>query len=234
MAVTISPQYSHGQSKVIDLFTKRPLSELSPQKVIRVTPELDGLEVLYANQANPNQLFSLKILCWALQENGEVVALAPWLNKITSCVELHDPLNGHWEGYYDPSIDHVFYDAPEHKVMELKMAARHYSSHPTKDIIQEIPDNIGTHAILTHDHFKHFTLVEIFSWQLQANGDMIAMAIDETKIESTPVLLGDAALFPVQSHADFKYFFQHRIANQIKANDPAAWATISQLVRTLQ
>ena len=33
---------------VIDIFTRKPLSELSNNKLIRIAPELDGLEMLYS------------------------------------------------------------------------------------------------------------------------------------------------------------------------------------------
>ena len=45
---------------VIDFFTRKPLSELSDNKLIRIAPELDGLEMLYSNAENPDKLFSVK------------------------------------------------------------------------------------------------------------------------------------------------------------------------------
>ena len=57
-----------------------------------------------------------------------------------------------------------------------------------------------------------------------------AMLIDPDKVESTPVLPGDASLYPINSNNEFRYFFQHHIANQIKSADPDAMAAISQLL----
>ena len=45
---------------VIDIFTGKPLSDLFDHKLIRVAPELDGLEMLYSNSENADKLFLLK------------------------------------------------------------------------------------------------------------------------------------------------------------------------------
>ena len=45
-----------------------------------------------------------------------------------------------------------------------------------------------------------------------------------------PILPGDDCLYPAEENPHFKYFFQHHIANKIKAKDPEAIAAISQLV----
>jgi len=46
---------------------------------------------------------------------------------------------------------------------------------------------------------------------------------------NTPVLPGDGCLYPADKNEDFRYFFQHHIANKIKAQDPEAMAAISLL-----
>jgi len=56
------------------------------------------------------------------------------------------------------------------------------------------------------------------------------MLVDENKVESTPILIGDEALYPAEENPQFKYFFQHHIANQIKNEDPDALAAISLLI----
>jgi len=60
------------------------------------------------------------------------------------------------------------------------------------------------------------------------------MIINEDKITSTPVLAGDAALYPVNSHPHFKFFFQHHIANQIKSHDPETLSAVSLLLNNTQ
>ena len=67
---------------VIDIFSGRSLSQLHDERIIRLSPELDGLEMLYSNDASDGRMFSLQILCWGLQANGKVVGLVPWLNEI--------------------------------------------------------------------------------------------------------------------------------------------------------
>ncbi len=217
---------------VIDLFTGNSYTSQFDKRVIRLSPELDGLEMLYSNEVSEDKYFSLKVLCWALCANGDVVGLVPWLDDIIPCPDINDPLNGTFEGYYDPGIDELFLEAPIHKIVELETAAEYYDYQCENpgDIVQEIPDTIGTHAVLASDGFKSLTLQEVISWRLHHDGSLSGMLIDEEKVESTPVLPGDACLYPGQSDAQFKYFFQHHIANKIKAEDPEALAAISMLV----
>jgi len=218
-------------NNVVDIFTGRSIAS-AQDRIVRVAPELDGLEMLYSNDSNPNKLYSMKVLAWAMNVRGEIVGLVPWLNDITACPDLRDPLNGHWEGYYDPGIDRVFYSPPAHKTVELETSAEYYEfqCEDELDIIQEIPDTIGTHAVFTHDGFQSFTLVEVVSWRLYHDGTLHGMIADDDKIESTPVLPGDTCLYPAQDSEGFKYFFQHRIANKIKSEDPEAMAAISLLM----
>lgn len=222
---------SHDNSNVINIFTRQTIDAAS-SKIIRISPELDGLEMLYSNDSNPEKLFSLKILCWGMREDGEIVGLCPWLDEIVSCTDIDDPLNGSWEGYYDPGIEQVFYEAPDHKIIELESAANYYEFQCENeiDIIQEVPDTIGTHAVFTEDGFRTFSLVEVLSWRLLFDGSIQGMLVEEDKVETTPVLPGDPCLFEAQGHPEFKYFFQHRIANKIKSHDPDALAAMAMLL----
>ncbi|WNO09920.1 hypothetical protein [Teredinibacter sp. KSP-S5-2] len=222
----------HNMDNVIDLFSGRPYTSLSDSRIIRLAPELDGLEMLYSNEASGEKYFSLKVLCWALRANGEVVGLVPWLDDIIACPDIEDPLNGTWEGYYDPGIDEVFFEAPIHKVVEVETAAEYYDyeCEQPNDIVQEIPDMIGTHAVMADKDFKSLALKEVVSWRLHNDGTVCGMVVDENKVESTPILPGDSCLYPAQSQEDFRYFFQHHIANKIKSEDPEALAAISLLV----
>ena len=157
--MTTSTQ-GHNTDNVVDLFTGKAYSSPLNRRIIRLAPELDGLEMIYSNESHPEKLFSVKVLCWALRADGEVVGLVPWLDDIMPCTEIQDPLNGHWEGYYDSGIDEVFFEAPIHKVLELETAAEYYDFEcdTERDVIQEIPDTIGTHAVLSTDGFKNIVL----------------------------------------------------------------------------
>ena len=222
----------HNKENVVDFFTGRPYSSRHNSRFIRLSPELDGLEMLYSNEASGDKFFSLKILCWALRANGEVVGLVPWLGDIISCQEIQDPLNGAFEGYYDPGIDDLFLEPPIHKVVELETAAEYYEyqcDNP-EDPIQEIPDSIGTHAVLSEQGSNTLTLQEVVSWRLHNDGSISGMIVDEKKVDSTPVLPGDDCLYSAQREERFRYFFQHHIANKIKSEDPEALAAISLLV----
>ncbi|MGI9277055.1 MAG: hypothetical protein ACR2PT_19695 [Endozoicomonas sp.] len=223
---------SDDSGNVIDLFTRKPVIESESERIIRIAPELDGMEMLYSNDANPGKMFSMKILCWALRRDGEVDAMVPWLNKLVPARELNDPLNGHWEGYYDSFHDRAFFDPPDYKITELETAATYYQ--PKDDnpdlILQEINDNIGTHAILSEDNFRTIVLVHLTSWRLYNDGRMLAMVADEKLVKNTPVLAGDECLFPAQEHKDFRYFFHHVIANKIKQGDTDAISAFTKLI----
>jgi hypothetical protein len=73
-------------------------------------------------------------------------------------------------------------------------------------------------------------LVEVVSWRLLHDGSIYGMLADHSKVVSTPVLPGDDCLYAAQTNGNFRYFFQHQIANKIKAQDPEALAAISLLV----
>ena len=223
---------SRKTDNVIDLFSGKTLSRIDEERFIRLAPELDGLEMLYSNDSSEGKLFSLQVMCWGLRANGDVVGLVPWLNKVMACTEICDPLNGRWEGYYDPGIDEIFNEPPIHKVVELETAAEYYEyqSVEPEDIIQELPDTIGTHAILSDDGFNSLTLAEVVSWRLFNDGSISGMLADQERVLSTPILPGDDCLYPADENHKFKYFFQHHIANKIKSKDPDAIAAISLLV----
>jgi hypothetical protein len=220
---------------VVDIFSRKPLSQLENTPFVRLAAELDGLEMLYSNAAHPNKYFSLKILCWGLRDSGEVVGLVPWMNDIVPCPDIEDPLEGQFEGYYDPGIDEIFFDAPEHKIIELETSADYYQYHHTHadEVVQDIPDNIGTHAVLASQLPNTLMLTEVISWQLRCNGEIHAMLVDGAKCHDTPVLPGDDCLYSAQEHTDFRYFFQHTIANKLKGQDPEALAAIAALVEKI-
>ncbi len=224
----------HRLDNVIDIFTRKPLSEAQSNKLIRIAPELDGLEMLYCNADNKDKLYSVKVLAWGLRLSGEVVGLVPWLDELTPCDEINDPINGQWQGYYDEGVDEIFYSAPLHKIVELETAADYYEYQCDSDreIIQEMPDTIGTHAVLSADKFKSIILKEVVSWRLHQDGSVTGMLIDDDKVLSTPVLPGDDCLFEAGQCDHFRYYFQHHIANKLKSKDPEALAAISLLVES--
>ena len=78
--------------------------------------------------------------------------------------------------------------------------------------------------------FQSLTLSEVISWRLYFDGSISGMLADHDKVASTPILPGDNCLYQAQHNPNFKYFFQHHIANKIKSRDPEAIAAISMLV----
>lgn len=217
---------------VVDLFTGLPLADNKLQRILRLSPELDGMCMLYSNKANGNKLFSMKLACWALRQDGSVEGMVPWLNQLHGCSSMVDPDIGLWEGYYDPHKDDIFYEAPMHKALELETAVEFFGDEPETELykVQEIADTIGTHALLIDPLKQHLTLSEVVSWRLTNNGSVDAMLINEEQVTSTPVLAGDPCLYAAADHPEFHYFFQHHVANQIKCEEPSAMAAVALLL----
>lgn len=218
--------HQQGHPKVVSLDDRRQQKQ-SP--VIRLSPEYDGIELLYANDRHPDKLFSLKVMAWALRADGEVVAMVPWLNRLMAAPEMGDPLNGRWEGYRFPESDYLFTEAPDYKVCELNAAVDFFGVAGDGPRCQEIPDMIGTHAVFSEDEFRSLSLVEVVSWRLQSHGRIDALVADEGLVERTPVLPGDSSLVSANEHPAFHYFFQHGMANRIKERDPEALAALAVL-----
>lgn len=227
------------KAPVIDLFTGQVLGSDVDERLVRMSPEYDGTSMLYCNDVNPGKMFKLHIIGWGLQYNGKVVGLVPWLNCICSCPTLIDPLNGHWEGYFDAANGDIFYEAPSYKVTELQ-AAHDYHCHnlayqeaihnDPRVVIQEIPDQIGTHAVITDPIHKALHIRAVFSWQLHGDGHIEGMLVNPANVQQTPVLAGDDALYSANACPGFRYFFQYDIANKIKTKDPDAIKAISTLI----
>lgn len=215
-----------SRTRVVSLEQRRRRREAP---TLRLSPEYDGIELLYANDRHPDKLFALKILAWALRGDGSVVALVPWLDRLMAASELADPLNGHWEGFRFAGADHLFTEVPEYKVRELEAAADYFGSTIAAPSIQEIPDTIGTHVVFSQDDFQSLRLQEVVSWWLDPSGRIQALVPDERLMNRTPVLPGDHCLVPAMEQEGFRYFFQHGIANRIKERDPETLAAIALL-----
>ena len=53
------------------------------------------------------------------------------------------------------------------------------------------------------------------------------MLIEQSKVDYTPVLPGDPCLYSAEQNADFRYFFQHEVANQLMQQEADSSATQS-------
>ena len=196
---------------------------------LRLSPEHDGIELLYANERHPDQLFALRILAWARFSDGSTRAMVPWLGELVSECSLRDPFNGHWVGYRLPGADTMFTDPPAHKEQELEAALGFFASGSGAVASQEIADTIGTHAIFADRDFEEIRVAEIISWRLESDGRLEAMVANPAEVTSTPVLPGDNCLHPATEQPDFRYFFQHHLANKLKHRDPETLAALAIL-----
>lgn len=222
---------SHRPARVIDLETMRQRHR-ARQRLIRLAPELDGLEMVYRLPNESDAYYGMPLLAWGLREDGEVVGLVPWMESLTPCQRLDDPDHGHFIGYRDPETEELFEQAPEHKVLELEQAAAYFDYEETEEptLIQQLPETQGTHALCMDESGTPWQLKQVFGWRLYSDGAIEALLADERLVDSTPILPGDACLYPGHSRHRVVYFFQRQIANRIRREDPATLEALALMV----
>ncbi|CAO1663216.1 MULTISPECIES: hypothetical protein [unclassified Salinicola] len=227
MGVPLSPR----SAQIIDLETMRHRLR-ARKRLVRLSPELDGLEMLYYLASDPDTLYGMPLLAWGLREDDEVVGLVPWMESLASCHELDNPEYGHFVGYRDPETHEIFHDAPEHKIVELAHAAAYfdYEETPEVSLTQQLPETQGTHALCLDEVSKPWQLKQIFGWHLYSDGTVDAMLVDEDQATSLPVLMGDECLYPGKSRHQTLYFFQRNIANRIRNEDPDTLEALALMV----
>jgi hypothetical protein len=222
-------------AKVIDLFSGQERQSQHHPKVVRLAPELDGFEVIYSNEhgypKSGQELFSVKILFWALLDDGSLSGMIPWFDELISCTDLNCPHKGFFQGYYDPGLDQTVPQVPEHKCIELISAADYFDFEVDASVfvVQELSDTCGNHAVFTTDNFDNFSMTEVFSWRLYSDGCIQAQMIDVARVLHWPVLVGDDCLVACDEAPDFVNFFQYRVAINIKAQDADTMAILDQL-----
>ena len=116
---------STRSAQVIDLETVRQRQQ-ARKCLVRLAPELDGLEMVYQLAASPDTYYGLPILAWGLREDGNVVGLVPWMESLAACHELDSHESGFFVGYRDPETDEIFELPPDHKYDELSAAASYF------------------------------------------------------------------------------------------------------------
>ncbi|MDN3557744.1 hypothetical protein [Halomonas maura] len=222
---------SHRPARVIDLDTMRQRQQ-ARKRLVRLAPELDGLEMVYRLPSESEAYYGMPLLAWGLRDDGEVVGLVPWMESLTPCQMLDDPEHGHFIGYRDPETEELFEEPPEHKVLELEQAAAYFEYEETEEatLIQQLPETQGTHALCMDESGAPWQLKQVFGWRLYSDGAIEALLADERLVESTPILPGDACLYPGHSRHRVVYFFQRQIANRIRREDPATLEALALMV----
>ena len=241
------PKQIEPPTNVVNLFTKKSISAHTDQRIVRVCAEHNGARMLYSTADRPERLVAVPILCWALLEDGSVSGIVPWLNQVLPCKEVESKFNIVWEGYYCSIDENIFVDAPAEVIATLSIAARFNSSVLTKNknalsntaasvnndtdwhIVQEIPDPIGTHALLVNESSQSLILTAVVSWTLDEHGGLHGMLADDAQIDKLPVLPGDGCLFSADEDTGFKCFFPRDIAEQIRIQNPETMEAIEEL-----
>ncbi|MCM2970902.1 hypothetical protein [Larsenimonas suaedae] len=220
-------------AKVIDLSEMRERYK-AQHHIVRLAPELDGLQMVYQVASDPDAAYAMPILGWAMKSNGDVVGVVPWLDSLVDCETIDDPEHGVFLGYRDPETDDVFDVAPSHKQMELEHSAAYFDYEPTneKTLLQSLPDTQGTHALCVDESDGPWQLKQVYGWQLYNDGSIEALLVDDEAVQHTPILMGDDCLYPGKSRHEMIYFFQRTIANRIKEQDPDTMNALAIMVHT--
>ncbi|WP_025733838.1 hypothetical protein [Carnimonas nigrificans] len=218
-------------AKIIDFSSVRDRFKAN-QRVIRMAPEHDGIEMIYRIASDDESLYAMPVLAWALRQNGDVAGMVPWMNRLAPCHELDDPEHGTFVGYRDPETEELLAEPPEHKVQELEHAASYFDYEPTADValIQQLPDTLGTHALCMNDSHSPWLLKQVYGWRLFSDGTIDVLLLDEEKMIDTPVLPGDDCLYSGSQYHSALYFFQRSIANRIKRQDPETLEALTMMV----
>lgn len=227
MAISLS----HRPAQVIDLETMRQ-RQLARRRLVRLSPELDGLEMVYQPSSESDTHYCMPVLAWGLREDGDVVGLVAWMETLTPCHQLDDPDHGKFIGYRDPETEELLDCPPEHKVQELQHSAAYFDYEEMQEtaLIQQIPENHGTHALCMDTNQNPLQLKQVFGWHLYNDGRIEALLADEDLIETTPVLPGDACLYPGHSRHAVVYLFQRDIANSIRNEDAGTMEALAMMV----
>ncbi|MEQ6918494.1 hypothetical protein [Halomonas aquatica] len=227
MGIPQSPR----SAQVIDLEAMRQ-RQLARRRLVRLSPELDNLEMVYQLASDSDTLYGMPLLAWGLQEDGEVVGLVPWMEALTPCHRLDDTEHGQFIGYRDPETEELFDQPPEHKVLELEHAAAYFDYEETDEttMIQQLPETQGTHALCMDEGDAPWQLKQVFGWRLYSDGAVEALLADERLARTTPILPGDPCLYPGHSQHRVVYFFQRQIANRIRQEDPTTLEALALMV----
>ncbi|MGO3005057.1 MAG: hypothetical protein ACTIIR_09725, partial [Halomonas sp.] len=84
MGASLSPR----SAQVIDLETVRQRQQ-AQKCLVRLAPELDGIEMVYKLAANPDTYYGMPILAWGLREDGNIIGLVPWMETLAACQDLN-------------------------------------------------------------------------------------------------------------------------------------------------
>ncbi|XKH59217.1 hypothetical protein LG290_10995 [Halomonas sediminis] len=222
---------SPRSAQVIDLETIRQRQH-ARKRLVRLAPELDGLEMVYQLNARPDTCYGMPILAWGLREDGEIVGLVPWMESLTPCQQLNNNEDGCFIGYRDPETEEIFDTPPEHKMLELSAAADYFDYEEASEVtlIQQLPDTLGTYALCMNQPQTPWQIKPVYGWCLYSNGSIEALLADDAQITMSPVLLGDACLYCGRSRHQMLYFFQRHIANRIMEEDPDTLDALALMV----
>lgn len=241
---------TNNNNNVINLFTGQSIVEPTQSSIIQICPENSGIKMLYANHNKPERLISVPVLCWGIRNDGETVGIVPWIGEIRDCTRIEETHDISWEGYYLESTGTIFSAPPEPMVAQLATAMRfipdnkkgepknplpnnplpNKGSDDEKNVAQEIPDLIGTHALIINADAQSLLLTPVVSWALDEVGEIHGMLVNEDTVEKTPVIPGDDCLYSAASNPKFCCYFQREIAEQIRLGHPETIEAIEKLL----
>lgn len=221
-----------SSGEIVSFYTGQQLNDLGDYTVLCIQPESSGIKMVYRNNPHEERYIAVPILCWGITSTGEIVGLVPWVSELLDCKTIAAKFDICWEGYYSSDGDQVFTEPPQLIKDSLQLQQRYLGQHPKKanhNVIQEIFDAVGTHAMLVHPESDSIVLTAVVSWCLLGDGSIQPRVADEDKPYKYPILAGDDCLYNVMDNPGFRCFFQREIAEQIRNRDPETIEAIERL-----
>ena len=226
---TLNCSISHGASNVvcIGITSLNSFRSARSRKILRIVPEHDSNVVLYSSsEGGAERYYTQRIVCWALRESGQVVAIVPWLSRLVASDEIDDPEMGRPLGFYNLNSRRLLYEPPAHKVAELD-AVNTFDDYLLDDRVAAgfIPDNTGVGVLLNIGGDRHTALCRVIGWKLDSGGQIHALV----ELEGNRVLVPIGASV-AGAGLRVSCFIDRNLVVGLRAKDPDALLAVDLLL----
>ena len=213
--------------KVINFSDFQKEKENSKKRMVYIYQESGVYDGLYYKDNDPEMAYRIKILFWAIDNSGNIVALVPYLKEIRVLEELNNESKMHFAGYYDTYNEEIIYELPEFKVKEINNYKTLFDGSSQKEqynkrgFNQLIQDSSGIHGVFVHIETEELSIVPIHSWCLYENGEMEPFIVKEKSLHLSPIILtgtkeDDSHIESMFSLKNFSYYFTYETAQRVK------------------
>ncbi len=214
-------------TKIIDFTEIQKDKEEQKKQIVYLHQETGLYDGLYFKDNDPDIAYRIKISFWGVDQQGEIVALIPFLKDICVLEELNDPEKMHFAGYYDVLNEEILEELPEFKEKEVLHYKSNFDlSRKNKDclnseIVQTIQDNSGVHGVFVDVNTEELSIVPIHSWRLYDDGTLEPFIVREDAMHLSPIILtgtpeDDNYIESMHVMPNFSYYFNYETAQKVK------------------